>query len=98
MRGLMTILTVMHMNYLKSEHNVSSIDEYLGKPYVFNMFENFEECSRLYKSEKNVLSKLMEVRSTLLQLQKDLLHEVWNLQTKSMYRMMHVSQLVFISF
>ena len=75
----------MHMNYLKSEHNVSSIDEYLGKPYVFNMFENFEECSRLYKSEKNVLSKLMEVRSTLLQLQKDLFHEVLNLQAKSMY-------------
>ena len=76
MKGVLTILVFIQINCLMSEQNGTSIDEYLGRPYEFNVFENFEECSRLYQSEKTFLSKLKELQLKLQHSHKDLIR-VW---------------------
>ena len=47
-----------------------SIDEALGKKFKFQLFENFNGCKELYNQERNMVTKLINVKKKLLEAKK----------------------------
>ena len=64
------VFCLLYKNNLCKKKKIS-IDEALGKKFKFQLFENFNGCKELYIQERNMVTKLIQVKQKLLEAQKN---------------------------
>ena len=67
---LYILLSIFCHHSKAQDMSEKTIDHYLGDRYEFNLFENAEECARVYKNESKVLDHLLSIKQKLLKLKK----------------------------